>query len=236
MMKKLMILMTALLLCTSFIACGYKDTHVKIIDENTLKYKGEKYILVDGESEPFINVYPVFSTQVYITERGTPGFLAKLLCEDSIGTIAKSYISDNGYFIQRNFRGIYCREDIYNDLDQLLNEAEYDRYVYQYDVDGELATYTLTRDEMDAVDRAFAETAPVASYDLGYMPASTATIDLKYLDNDTMTMTELHRLMILEYGYCFTVLCEDGTTEYYIVPEELYPEFDSMTEAYKEAV
>ena len=86
MFKKLIILMTALLLCTSFISCGYKDTHVKIIDENTLKYKGEKYILVDEESEPFINVYPVFSTQVYITERGTPGFLAKLLCEDSNGT------------------------------------------------------------------------------------------------------------------------------------------------------
>ena len=30
--------MTALLLCTSFVSCAYKDTHVKIIDENTLLY------------------------------------------------------------------------------------------------------------------------------------------------------------------------------------------------------
>ena len=222
----------SLLIC--FTSCAYTDTHVKAESDETLVYKGQKYRLVSDE-DVIAKLSPVFTTQVYVTGPMTPGPLAKWLHEDSLGTLASSRITDNGYFIMRNYRGIYCREDIYNDLDTLLSEREYDCYIYEYHVDGRYMRYTLTEEEMSAVDKVFVEVKPVASYELGYIPITEHYIDLLYLDSETMTATFLQRLQVLKDGYCFTRLRDNGTTEYYIVPKELEKCFDGITKAYTDA-
>ena len=89
--KKLIILIIALLLCTSLISCGYRDTHVRHTGECTLKLKGNTYTQL-GPDDPYVSVYPSFSTQVYVTENGVPGFLSRILHDDLKGMSSRKEI------------------------------------------------------------------------------------------------------------------------------------------------
>ncbi|MBQ3183896.1 MAG: hypothetical protein IJB57_09540 [Clostridia bacterium] len=231
MKKKLFLLITALLLCTSLVSCDYKETHARHTSDNTIEMMGNTYILL-GPDDPFVSVYPAFSTQIYVTESGVPTLLSRVFHEDV--KLGSSYMTKNGYFISTG-TGIYCRDDIYPNLEELLKPEEYDCYVYEYYANDKYNGYTLTEEEMAAVDKVLSEVAPIPSYDLGYMPVTKHTIDLCYLDTETDATSFLHRLLVFEKGYGFTSLRENGTTEYYIVPEELEKHFDSMTKAYTDA-
>ena len=235
MKKKIIIIIsiiTVILLCLTLVSCNYSKTHARHTYEGTIEMSGDTYTRL-GADDPYVSVYPAFSTQIYVTESGVPALLSRILHDDWYG-MTRSFVSKNGYFISTG-GAVYCRDDIYPKLEEMLNADEYDCYVYEYYVDGGYLGYTLTDEEMTAVDKVLCEVEPIASYDLGYMPITKHTIDLCYLNTETDATSFLHRLLVFEDGYGFTQLTENGSTEYYIVPKELEPYFDSMTKAYTEA-
>ncbi|MBR6513264.1 MAG: hypothetical protein IKT46_00380 [Clostridia bacterium] len=232
--QMIILVISVLCICVCLCSCSYGDTHVKAIDDNTLEYKGETYVLLT-EDDPYVDILRSHAKQVYVTEAYIPTFLSRLLHEDAIGSLAKSYMSDNEYFIDRNTHGTYCRSDIYSDLEEILTNKEYDVYMYEYHdfKDDQTLSYTLSDDEMAAVDRVFAEVEPIASYDLGYIVESKNHIDIFCFDTETETAGYIHRLLVTDHGYYFPRIREDGVTEYYVVPEELEEIFDGITAEYR---
>ncbi len=218
-----------ILLVVTLCSCVSKGIHVTVIDDNTLELMGNSYTKLTPD-DPIIYVHQARSITVYVTEKAVPTFLSKALNND---WKSGSYMTNNGYFITY-FGETYCREDVYPNLAEIV-EYEYDACFYNYFSDGGKKCYDLSNEELDAINRVFEEVEPVVSYELESAPQSSDMKLLWFYNSETDIVSVSETLYIYEDGYYFTQLREDNFTDFYFVPEELEPYFDSMTRTYTEA-
>ncbi len=216
-------------LTAALCSCVSKGIHVTVVDDNTLELMGNNYVKLTPD-DPIIYVSKVKSITVYVTNKSVPTFLSKALNND---WKSGSYMTNNGYFI-RYLGEVYCREDIYPDLSELI-EYQYDACFYSYFSDGKQQCYDLSAEELGAINSVFDETVPIVSYELEKAPRSSDMIPLCFYNSETDIISVSETLCVYEDGYYFTRLREDNFTDFYFVPEELEKYFDSITEAYTDA-
>lgn len=229
--KRIIIILTVItILSAALCSCISKGIHVTVTDSSTLELMGNSYTKLTSD-DPVIYLSEPKSITVYITNNGVPTFLSKAL---NNAWKSGAYMTNNGYFISYS-GAVYCREDIYPTLAE-ITEYPHDACFYSYFSDGKQQCYNLSEEELSVINSVFDETEPIVSYELENTPDQTDNVMLCFYNSETDIISEYDTLTIYEDGYYFTRLREDNFTDFYFVPEELEPYFDSMTKAYTDAL
>lgn len=236
-LKRWCAVLAALMLCLSLCGCAELDrmqaAHGVWVDDKTIAWNGYTYTLLEGY---WTDLNTNYSDSVYVTEPDVPVLLSELVGEDitvnNNGTLLSGYFEDN--FVGESER-IYCRSDLLEWMeDAFINGYEIETYQFQYwDEDAwEDRVYTLSAEQMQAVDTVLKTVTPFAVED--YYPSDDG-VSLYGYSAYGLFMEDIGWIDYVDgYYYIFRENDHDGygwNTDCYIVPDDLYNVFDDIMKA-----
>jgi len=233
--------LTALLLCLSLCGCNELDrmqtAHGIRLDKNTISWNGYTYTLLEGY---WTDLNADYAESVFVTEPDVPVLLSQVIGENyfinSGGTLLSKYYTYDDEMLGESGEKIYCRSDLVEWLeDAFINGYELETYQLQYwDEDvGESRLYTPTEEQMKAVDTVLKTVEPFAVEE--YYPSDDSSVTLYGYSTYGLFMEHIGWIdHINGFYYIFRENGHEGygwNEDCYIVPEDLYPVFDSIMNA-----
>ncbi len=234
--KLISICLVCLGLCTSLVGCDktideIRETSVMELDNGNLLYGGNEYrLLPDGEYGIDIRQR---SEPLSLIPKGIPLLLGEMYSNNYV------YSYNNGEFISEQYYyghidgdySTYCRVDLYDRLaPQIKAGVKYTTYSYDYLVMKPYSnqTYTLTQEQVDAIELVLAQTEPKAMYweDVDYDYIKRIT---KYSEDGAFSKTVI---IIAKNGdsYHLEDIVDNDIEMVYPVPESMNPIFDEIME------
>lgn len=237
-LKRCVAVLTAVMLCLSLCGCAELDkmqaAHGIWVDAKTIAWNGYTYILLEGY---WTDLNTGCFDSVYVTESDVPVLLSELVGDDVFvnnqGTLLSGYFDDK----QLGMSGerVYCRSDLLDWMeDAFINGYEIEAYQFDYFDESawENRVYTLSADQMQAVDTVLKTVDPFAVAD--YYPSGEG-ISLYGYSTYGLFTEEIGWIDCVDGNYyIFRENEHDGygwNTDCYIVPDEMYDIFDSIIKA-----
>ena len=144
---------------------------------------------------------------------------------------------DGNFLLQRSSEAVYVREDMYEQLSSTIAKGwEYTKTYYEYmkydeNWDYEMKIYTLTQEQVEALEFLTQNVEPTTMEDGMYMQRDW-TITLQESSEDGYFVRSGGK--IVGVGRNYYLVIQDGKLrdQYFKVPDGLVSTFDDITEAY----
>ncbi len=235
-MKRWCAALTAVVLCLSLCGCAELDkmqaAHGVWVDDKTVEWNGNTYTLLEGYwTDLSIN----YGETVFITDPDVPVLLSQVMGEvctvNNTGTLLSCYIDD--IWLGESGERIYCRSDLVEWLeDAFINGYELETFQCEYwdDTVGEACLYTLTDEQVQAVNTVLDTVDPFAVED--YYPSDYSSVTLYGYSAYCLFMEQIG--WIDQIDGCYYIFRENEHEGYgwnedcYIVPAELNTIFASI--------
>ena len=169
---------------------------------------------------------------VYVVDPEVP---LLLITTEADATFYRSV--DGNFLLQRSSEAVYVREDMYEQLNaKILKGWEYTKTYYEYmkydeNWDYEMKIYTLTQEQVEALEFLTQNVEPTTMEDGMYMQRDW-TITLQESSEDGYFVRSGGK--IVGVGRNYYLVIQDGKLrdQYFKVPDGLVSTFDDITEAY----
>ncbi len=235
-MKRMKKLIAALLLCVLVLSCAgcanldeMKASHAIWQDEaqTTLELNGATY-----KRLPFNNYFEIWEYDdavVFVTAEDVP-----VLLSEQFGTrmdISKDHIILESLWYENDRPIYYCRADQYDEVaKQMVEGVTLDRMIYDFwsFETGENTTYTLTAEQMNAVE-AVLKTQPTPLGVNGYEEDYSVYL---YRSSQNHLFRESIGALIALNGEYRIIASNENEDRCYSVPAELKPQFDQIFKKY----
>lgn len=235
-MKRMKKLIAALLLCVLVLSCAgcanldeMKASHAiwKDEDQTALELNGETYKRLPANN--YFEIWEYADEYVFVTAEDVP-----VLLSEQFGTrmaIGKDHIILESLWYENDRPIYYCRADQYDEVvKQMVEGVSLDLMIYDFwsFETGENTTYTLTAEQMNAVE-AVLKTQPTSLGVNGY--EEDYSVYLYHSSQNYLFRENIGTLIALngEYRIITTNESEDLC---YSVPAELKPQFDRIFKKY----
>lgn len=234
-------LVLLLVLVQLFCLCGcrmldeMRENQVSANEDGSITWKGTVY-----KALPYSEYLHVETDHeaVYVTMPDVPVLLSAMFAEKML------YISTQGDFLvdeQEDWADwvYYCPEDQYEDLRQRIAAPFVaDKICYGYDTYDEnynyhMEYYTLTEQQVTAVDRVLQETQPNV-IDAQWLPYYEYGMWLMECSEDMLLCRDYLQIAVNEGNYCVFVY-RDAEVLIYTVPDTLVSDFAQITATYIDA-
>ena len=215
-----------LISCLLFSGCGLIDDMREAqgfyADDETFTYKDNTYKLLPA-NEYFQPSYDYWDSEsLYITKRDVPVLLSGMFYEWEI------LIADDDRFFISPEIGVFCKEDIYDDMVKRVNEefkpnkACYFYEVYEEDIyNSTTECYVLSDDEYNTIKTILSSVEPAILPESGFFEDSY-TVSLELCSDDLLFRSYVMDLIMTENNYYILLNNEDQTTSTYTIPSEYH--------------
>lgn len=240
-LKRWCMALTALLLCVSLCGCNELDqmqaAHGIRVDKKTISWNGYTYTLLEGY---WTGLMAEHAGSVFVTEPDVPVLLSQMFGEiysvNSGGTLLSTYFTYHDEILGEAGEKIFCRSDLLEWLeDAFINGYDLETYKFEYwdEAAGDSRVYTPTADQMKAVETVLKTVDPFAVEE--YYPSDDSCITLYGYSAHGLFVEHIGWIDYIDgYYYIFRENGHEGygwNEDCYIVPEDLYPVFDSIMDA-----
>lgn len=237
MLRRAAWLFAAALLVCSLCGCSYLDelraNQATYDTDGNICWKGSTYKLLNYSD----SLYPEmdYDTSIYVTEPDIPVLLCEFLALDYLNP------STDGRFLETEEYNYYCREDVYEEISGRL-QADFEPEVicYFYDTydeqtwDYEENIYTLTQEQVEAIELVVTTVEPVSNSETGIYPSYDYSVYIYECSADMLLQTCSTELAVFGEQYYLLVYTETDVL-IFTVPEGCNEIFDGIVSAYETA-
>lgn len=230
-LKKVLLVLLAAVLILSLCGCDaldqMRENQVFLDEDGNISYNGVTY-----KKLPQCDLlYPETTNSIYlyVTEPDVPVLLSAAFVQEYLN------VSSDGNFLF-NYDSNYCASDMYEEICKRIEEPftpevmcyEYDYYDVEID-DFRWETYTLTKEQMDAVSLVLQSVEPVdmSQWSLNY----DWSVSLQECSSDLLFRRGYLEIVSSENDF-FLVRYSDQGTQVYPVPDGCWDIFNQIVSAY----